>query len=89
MNRSSLVSLTVVALLVVSVFGCKPDAANNAGKAGKHAKKKLVIAAIPKATGGEFWETVEQGARDAAKELDVDLKWEGTLTETEIAEQKQ
>ena len=48
---------------------------------------RLVIAVIPKSTGGEFWETVEAGARQAAQDLDVDIKWEGTLTETEIAEQ--
>jgi ribose transport system substrate-binding protein len=48
----------------------------------------LTLAVIPKSTGGEFWETVEAGANDAASELGVEIKWEGTLTETEIAEQK-
>ena len=47
----------------------------------------LTLAMIPKSTGGEFWETVEQGARAAADELGVAIKWEGALTETEIAEQ--
>jgi len=47
----------------------------------------LVLAAIPKSTGGEFWETVSNGAKKAAKDLGVTLKWEGTVTETEIAEQ--
>jgi len=53
----------------------------------KPQKPKLTIAVIPKSTGGEFWETVGQGARAAARDLDVSMKWEGTLTETEIAEQ--
>lgn len=48
---------------------------------------RLVIAVIPKSMGGEFWETVEEGARQAASELDVEMKWQGPLTETEIAEQ--
>lgn len=48
---------------------------------------RLVVAVIPKSTGAEFWETVEEGARAAAKELGVEMKWEGPLTETEIAEQ--
>jgi ribose transport system substrate-binding protein len=48
----------------------------------------LTLAVIPKSTGGEFWETVELGARDAAKELGVEINWDGALTETEIAEQK-
>jgi ribose transport system substrate-binding protein len=47
----------------------------------------LVLAVIPKSTGGEFWETVANGAKKAAKDLGVTLKWEGTVTETEIAEQ--
>jgi ribose transport system substrate-binding protein len=42
---------------------------------------------IPKSTGGEFWETVEQGAMKGAAALGIDIKWEGTVTETEIAEQ--
>lgn len=48
---------------------------------------RLTIGVIPKSTGGEYWETVEIGARRAAVELGVDLKWEGTVTETEFAEQ--
>ena len=47
----------------------------------------VTLAAIPKSTGGDFWETVEVGARRAAEERGVELKWEGTVTETEIAEQ--
>ncbi len=47
----------------------------------------LTLAAIPKSTGGEFWETVATGARKAAQDLGINLKWEGTVTETEIAEQ--
>ncbi len=76
----------LLALLMVSQFGCKKSSDSSAQQ-DSNGDKKLIIAAIPKSTGGEFWETVEQGARDAAKELDIELKWEGTLTETEIAEQ--
>lgn len=52
-----------------------------------NAAESITLAAIPKSTGGEFWETVATGARKAAKDLGVELKWEGTVTETEIAEQ--
>lgn len=51
------------------------------------ANKQLVLAVIPKSTGGEFWETVEQGATESANELGVTIRWEGPLAETEIAEQ--
>jgi ribose transport system substrate-binding protein len=51
------------------------------------AAEKLTLAAIPKSTGGEFWETVERGARKAAQDLGVTLKWDGALTESDVAEQ--
>lgn len=47
----------------------------------------VTLGVIPKSTGGEFWETVEKGAREGAAALGVEIKWEGTVTETEIAEQ--
>ncbi len=47
----------------------------------------LKLGVIPKSTGGEFWETVAKGARQAAADLKADIRWEGTVTETEIAEQ--
>lgn len=88
MKSPLLTICSVLMLFLVATLGCgnEKKAASNSEAAGG-GDKKLVIAAIPKSTGGEFWETVEQGARDAAKDLGVDLKWEGTLTETEIAEQ--
>ena len=52
-----------------------------------HAADAITLACIPKSTGGEYWETVARGAQHAAKDLGVTLKWEGTVTETEIAEQ--
>jgi ribose transport system substrate-binding protein len=51
------------------------------------ADKKLVLAAIPKSVGGDFWETVAKGARHAAQDLGVTLKWEGAITESDVAEQ--
>lgn len=76
------VALVSILSILTLLAGCsssdEPEAAGS---------DKVVIAAIPKSTGGDFWETVESGARDAAEELDVELKWEGTVTETEIAEQ--
>ena len=50
-------------------------------------QKTLTVAVIPKSTGGEFWQTVEVGAKAAAKDLGVNIKWEGALVETEIADE--
>ena len=82
-------------LVAVVAMGCNngsdtPSSTAGGGgetSSGGKTEKKLTVAVIPKSTGGEFWETVEQGANDAAKALGVNIKWEGTLTETEIAEQ--
>jgi len=50
---------------------------------------KLTIGGIPKCTSGEFWITVQRGAKDAAKALDVELKWQGTQAEHETTKQIQ
>jgi len=79
------------ALPLLSLFGLTftLTSCSSSDEAGSSSdgNDKAVIAAIPKATGGDFWETVESGARRAAQELDINLRWEGTVTETEIAEQ--
>lgn len=93
MSKASNLLLFALIVFGLAGFGCTSGSSNssstNAPTADKGAKtdKQLTLAVIPKSTGGEFWETVEQGARDAGKDLDVTIKWEGPLTETEIAEQ--
>jgi ribose transport system substrate-binding protein len=66
----------------------QPAATADTGSQDYDGAATLTLAVIPKSTGGEFWETVEAGANDAAEDLGVSIKWEGALTETEIAEQK-
>jgi ribose transport system substrate-binding protein len=48
---------------------------------------RIKIAVIPKCTSSEFWGTVEEGARAAAKDYDVNIHWDGTDTELMIPEQ--
>ena len=72
--------LAMAGLGLIFAIGCRPS------QSGQQ-PNRLVVAVIPKSTGAEFWETVEEGARSAAAELGVEMKWEGPLTETEIAEQ--
>ena len=99
MHRFSIYLVAALAAVAgVSLFGCgkapdEPAAAGGASAADATADssgdgKSLTLAVIPKSTGGEFWETVEVGARGAAEELGVEMKWEGAISETEIAEQK-
>ncbi len=45
------------------------------------------IAVIPKGTTHSFWKSVEKGARDAGKELGVEIVWKGPLKEDDRAQQ--
>lgn len=88
-------SCSAFAALIATVFsaaGCarsESDVRNAATERSvtDAAAKPLTLAVIPKSIGSEFWETVEVGAREAAKELGVTIKWEGAAMETELAEQ--
>jgi len=80
MQNLKAVFVCVVCLL--GVVGCTRKSGDTDGE-----DAKLSIAVIPKCTSAEFWEIVEEGAKEAAKKHDVDMRWEGTLTEMEVAEQ--
>ncbi len=86
MKRVVLIGVLCVA--AASAVSCRRGAESPCcPHSGKPVAETLTIAMIPKSTGGEFWETVEKGARRAAADLGVELKFEGTVTETEIAGQ--
>jgi ribose transport system substrate-binding protein len=78
-----------VALLaaMIFLFGCNRGPVSPSSTQDSTETNNFTIAVIPKSIGGEFWETVEEGVRQAAQELDVVVKWEGPSLETEIAEQ--
>jgi ribose transport system substrate-binding protein len=80
--------LSVLSVLIAGLLlaGCGKKPAPEPGVETKESTS-ITLGVIPKSTGGEFWETVEKGAMDAAASLGVKIKWEGTVTETEIAEQ--
>ncbi len=49
----------------------------------------LKIAVIPKGTTHVFWKAVERGARQAGKDLNVEIVWKGPLQENDRAQQIQ
>ena len=51
------------------------------------AQPKIKIAVIPKGTTHIFWKSVEAGARQAGKELGVEIIWKGPLKENDRAQQ--
>ena len=61
MKRFSFLAFSVMAVMVAGAIGCNKSDSSATGNGSADGAKKLVIAAIPKSIGGEFWETVEQG----------------------------
>lgn len=67
-------------VLLGVLVGCGPSSQSPSSSS-------ITIAVIPKSMGEDFWGTVEQGARAAARDFGVQIEWQGPLTETEIAAQ--
>ena len=74
-----LVKKLTVLLLVVMLAAC--------GKATPK-EEEIEIKVLLKTLGGAYWSVVEQGARDAAKELGVKVDIQGLANETEIEKQQ-
>lgn len=67
--------LSVLALAVVSlVLGCKPASAPETGAAGG---QKVTVAFMPKSKGNAYFMSCRQGADAAAKELGIELIFDG------------
>ena len=81
--------LVALSAVVLALASCNKEdgAGDGKGKKGAGGGKKLTIAVIPKSTGNEFWEDVHKGANAAKDKYGVAMRWEGTLSETELAEQ--
>ncbi|MDX1963385.1 MAG: substrate-binding domain-containing protein [Pirellulales bacterium] len=75
------VSLGLLVFLL-SFCGCGNSPQNSSGQPAK-----LRIAMIPKGTTHQFWKSVHYGADQAARELDVELIWQGPLKEDDRQDQ--
>lgn len=82
MSTKKLGSLAVVLVLAASVLGACGNNNNNAAADGK-----MYIPVISKGFQHQFWQAVKQGAEKAAKELDVEITFEGPETETQVDKQ--
>lgn len=88
------VRLIWAGVLVMGLCSCGRQSQNEAGGGaalggGAPAARKLVIAVIPKGTTHVFWKSVEAGARKAADELGVEIRWKGPIKENDRAQQIQ
>lgn len=71
----------LVLLLSLGLVSCeKPAGTTGSGSA-------MRVAVIPKGTTHVFWKSVEAGARDAGRELGVEISWKGPLKENDRAQQ--
>jgi len=68
----------------VILGGCAPGDSGSAGS--KKDDSKLQIAVMPKLVGIDYFNAVEQGAQEAAKELGAELIWDGPV-EGDVAKQ--
>lgn len=74
-------------LLTVGLIGCSTD--NGDGAAEGTDPEKQTVYFLTKILGNQYWAVVEQGARDAAAELDINLVVTGLATEAEVEKQVQ
>ena len=63
-------------------FAALPLLAANLGSCGKSGKR--IIAVIPKGRSHLFWQSVHAGANSAAREIGVEIAWNGPATETDF-----
>lgn len=98
--KVSLVAFTALTLGVAAFFGgCKKEettstaansGANATAAAGEAAAKTgggKKIAVIAKSTVNAYWTAVEEGAKDAAKEVGTEIVWTGPDAETNHSQQ--
>jgi len=71
--------------VLAGLSGCKKEGTASPDASGK---PRYTVAVIAKGTTHEFWKTVEAGAREAAKDLNVEIKWDGPTKESEHDKQK-
>ena len=59
------------------------------GLSGCNRRIELVIGVVPKGQAHIFWQTVHAGAVAAARELGVEIRWNGPAVETDFSRQVQ
>ncbi|WP_081710282.1 ABC transporter substrate-binding protein [Arthrobacter sp. 35W] len=86
MDRRNFLALGLAAAATVSLAACD-TAASSAPTSGAADGKKPYIAIVSKGFQHQFWQSVKQGAEQAAKEFDVEISFEGPDKETNVQQQ--
>lgn len=86
MKKKTLIA--VLMLFVLLLTACNKDESTNEVKNGDASgKDKYKIVVIAKSNNSEFWQTVNAGAEEAAKEENVSVTFQARPDETDIAGQ--
>jgi ribose transport system substrate-binding protein len=87
-SRKKAALLAAAAAVALTLTGCAGGAGSSGGGGGEEPSgDKPYIALISKGFQHQFWQAVKQGAESKAKELDVDITFEGPAAETEVDNQ--
>ncbi|MBL8094928.1 MAG: ABC transporter substrate-binding protein [Anaerolineales bacterium] len=81
---SAALSLAVVGALIAA---CTPAASPTAAPSGGESTAKPYIPVISKGFQHQFWQAVKLGAENAAKDLNVDITFEGPENESQVDKQ--
>ena len=87
MNTKKLFVALCAILLVALLASCAPQAAATTAPAAAPAAGKMYIPVISKGFQHQFWQAVKQGSEQAAKDLNVDITFEGPESEALVDKQ--
>lgn len=82
------ISVLLVAVMSLSLVACSSSKTSTETETSNDPNKKTIYF-LTKILGNQYWSVVEQGAKDAAKELGVNLVVTGLASEAEIEKQVQ
>jgi ribose transport system substrate-binding protein len=85
MNTKKLYVVLSAVLLIALLASCAPQAAATQAPAASSAKPYIPV--ISKGFQHQFWQAVKQGSEQAAKDLNVDITFEGPESETMVDKQ--
>jgi ribose transport system substrate-binding protein len=83
------IAILLSTVMTLGLAACSPKPAATSGTAGEKKDGQKTIYFLTKILGNQYWSVVEQGAKDAAKELGVNLVVTGLASEAEVEKQVQ
>lgn len=83
------IAILLSTVMTLGLAACGSKTASTQGTAAEKKEGQKTVYFLTKILGNQYWSVVEQGAKDAAKELGVNLVVTGLASEAEIEKQVQ